>query len=180
MARRNKRPRIIGPFFLIAIVLSAGWFLWQKQQQGGPPRDAAPPVVERQVIDAGDSESVPSPDVVRSNATALGLKAEQLRRLDPVAQAYENELEPLQAQTQTAVQRFQGYQESKQGQKQVPTAEIQEQMAEIGQLSGRMVSLRQRYWEATAPILTPSQRAQALDLWRQRLSRHGEKEGTHR
>jgi Spy/CpxP family protein refolding chaperone len=170
MARPNRRPRLIGPFFLIAILLSAGVFIWQKQRNEQKLQSAPPPVVEHQVIDEPPTQSVPPPDLVLAHAKELGLTQSQRRRLDPVAKAYAGELQPLQAEMKRASQTFTAYQESKKGSKQVPLAELQAQIAELSQLSTRLVNLRQRYWEQMAPVLTGKQQAQARDLWRQNLS----------
>ena len=169
MTRPRRRPRIIGPFFLIAIVLSAGVFLWQKQQRERQLADVGPPVVERQVIDAPEADSVPPPDLVLAQAAKLGLTPSQRQRLDPLVQAYGKDLRPLQEQLQAATQRFAAYQQAQQGRKQVPVADIQSQMAEISELSGLMVSLRRSYWQQIAPILTAAQETRARELWRQSL-----------
>ncbi|MEN6643286.1 MAG: hypothetical protein ABFE08_12645, partial [Armatimonadia bacterium] len=166
-----KRPRPIGPFFLIAILLSAAIFIWQKRQNEARLQTSTPPVIEHQVIDQPETESVPSPDLVRAHADELNLTAPQLRRLDPLVQAYQRELKPLQTEADAAVKRFQSYQQQKQGQKQVPMSEIQEQMSEVSALSSRLAALRQQHWHQVAPILTPRQRAKALKLWQQTLSK---------
>lgn len=170
MARPSRRPRIVGPYFLIAIVLSAGLFIWQKRQNEQKLQNAPPPVVEHQVIDTPDTQSVPPPDLVMGRAKDLGLTDAQQERLWPVAKAYRAEALPLQAQTQAASLRFAVYQQSKAGSKQVQIAEIQAQMAQLSELSSRQVALRQGYWEQVAPILTERQRTQARDLWRQSLT----------
>lgn len=169
MARPNRRPRLIGPFFLIAILLSAGVFIWQKQRNEQVLDTAPPPVVEHQVIDAPGTQIAPSPELVSTHAKELGLTEAQSKRIEPLVKAYLAELKPLQDQTQAAAQRFQSYQQSKAGSKQVPLAEIQTQMGEVGQLSGRMVALRQQYWAQISPILTEQQRSHARELWRQSL-----------
>jgi hypothetical protein len=166
----KRRPRIIGPFFLIAILLSAGIFYWQKQKNERVLQAAPPPVVEHQVIDVPETDIAPSPEIVSSHAKDLKLTPAQSKRVEPLVKAYQAELKPLQAQTLAATQRFQSYQESRAKTKQVPMAELQEQMGELSQLSGRMISLRQQYWAQISPVLTEPQRAQARELWRQSLT----------
>ena len=170
MARPSRRPRIVGPYFLIAIALSAGLFVWQKRQNEQKLQSAPPPVVEHQMIDVPESQSVPPPDLVAAHAPELGLTQSQRQRLDSVVKAYNRERQPLQAEMQAASQSFAAYQQSKAGSKQVPVAEIQTQMAQFSQLSSRLVALRQGYWEQVAPLLTERQRTQARDLWRQSLA----------
>lgn len=165
MVRPNRRPRLIGPFFLIAILLSAGVFYWQKQKNERVLDTAPPPVVEHQVIDAPEGQIAPSPEIVTTHAKELGLTATQSKRIDPLVKAYLAELKPLQAQTQEAAQRFQAYQQSKAGVRQVPTAELQAQMGEVGELSSRMIALRREYWGQIAPMLTQEQQRQARELW---------------
>ncbi|MGE5530823.1 MAG: hypothetical protein ACM3VW_01735 [Bacteroidota bacterium] len=164
-----KRPRIIGPFFLIAILLSAGIFYWQKQKNERALDVAPPPVVERQVIDMPDTDIAPSPEIVTAHAKELRLTPAQLKRIEPLVKAYVAEMKPLQAEADAATQRFQSYQQSRAKTKQVPMAELQEQMGEVSQLSGRMLSLRRQYWEQIAPILSKEQQQQARELWAQSL-----------
>lgn len=174
---RKPRRRIIGPFFLIAIILSAALFMWQKRQNARQAAQAGPPVVERQVIDTPLTESVPPPDLVRSHADELGLQPAQIRRLDPLVASYLSDLNPLQQQLGEANLRLEAYQRKAQDRKQVPTAEIQEQMSEVSQISGRMVSLRQSYWQKLAAILNPDQQARARELWRGTLTRGNSHDG---
>jgi hypothetical protein len=168
MPRSTKRPRIIGPFFLIAILLSAGIFYWQKHRNEQALSVAPPPVVERQVIDT-DTEIAPSPEIVTAHAKELRLTGAQSNRIEPLVKGYQAELKPLQAQVQEATARFQTYQQSRLKTKQVPMAELQEQMGEVSQLSGRMLSLRRQYWGQIAPILSKEQQRQARELWAQSL-----------
>jgi len=169
MARPNRRPRIIGPFFLIAILLSAGVFYWQKQKNEMRLQNAPRPVVEHQVIAAPQTQSAPSPEVLSIHAKELGLNEAQAKRIEPLVKAYLAELKPLQAETQAAAKRFEAYQQAKAESRQVPMAELQAQMGELSALSSRMVSLRQQYWGEIAPILTEQQRWRARELWRQSL-----------
>lgn len=171
MHRPNRRYRPIGPFFLIAIVLSAAIFIWQKRQNEVSLQNTPPPIVEHQVIDGPLTESVPPPDLVRDHAAGLGLTAAQIRRLNPVVSAYEREVEPLQAEVNAAVARFRSRQEQRQEHERVQISQMQEQMSEVSELSGRLVALRRQYWQQVAPILTPAQKTAALKLWQQRLSR---------
>jgi len=168
MARPSRRPRIVGPYFLIAIVLSAGLFTWQKRQNEQKLQNAPPPMIEHQVVDT-QSDSVP-PEVVTTHAKDLRLTATQLRRIEPLVKAYQAEVKPLQAELFTASQSFASYQQSKAGSKQVSVAELQAQMSQLSELSSRQVALRQGYWEQVAPILTERQQTQARDLWRQSLT----------
>lgn len=169
MARPNRRPRIIGPFFLIAILLSYGIFIWQKHKNEQALETAPPAVLERQVIDAPETDLAPSPEIITAHAAELKLTPAQTQRIEPVVKAYVAELKPLQAETQAATARFQEYQKTRAKTKQVPMAELQEQMSELGQLSSRMIALRQQYWGQVATILTEQQRSQARELWRQSL-----------
>jgi hypothetical protein len=165
----KRRPRIIGPFFLIAILLSAGIFYWQKQKNERALDVAPPPVVERQVIDTPDTDIAPSPEIVTAHAKELRLTPAQSKRLEPLVKAYVAEMKPLQAEVQAATQRFQSYQQSRAKTKQVPVAELQEQMGEVSQLSGRMLSLRRQYWAKIQPMLAPKQQRQARELWAESL-----------
>ena len=81
MAPPSRRPRIIGPFFLIALLLSAGFLVWQKHQR--EVAVAMPPVVEHQVVGGGNSgdEVVPRPDLVLDYADDLKLSAAQRQKL---------------------------------------------------------------------------------------------------
>ncbi|MHB8995906.1 MAG: hypothetical protein ACYC63_11735 [Armatimonadota bacterium] len=167
MPRSTKRPRIIGPFFLIAILLSAGIFYWQKHKNEQALDIAPPAVVERQVIDVPETDIAPSPEILTAHAKELRLTAAQSRRIEPLVKVYVAEMKPLQAEAQAATARFQAYQQSRSKTKQVPMAELQEQMGEVSQLSGRMLALRRQYWGQIAPILSKEQQRQARELWAQ-------------
>lgn len=178
--RLPERPRTIGPFFLVAILLSAGILIWQKQQNQRRLDTLPPPRVEHQVIDEPDSASVPPPDLVQAQAARLKLTPQQLAQVDRLATAYGAELKPLQEQLASASAAYAGYQKTKQTQKQVPLAEIQAQMSEISGISTRMVALRQSYWPRLAAILSPDQQKQARRLWQEALMRPVTKQGESR
>lgn len=169
MARQSRRRRIVGPYFLVAIVLSAGLFMWQKRQHEQQSQNAPPPVIEHQVIDVPETAGAPPLELVEQSARELGLTAKQRQRLDPVLRSYRDELRPLQAEARAAGARFEQYQKSLAGARVVSTQEIQTRMAEVSQLSRRMVALRQRYWEQVSPLLTEAQRTRAGELWRESL-----------
>ncbi|MCE5237471.1 hypothetical protein LLH23_03160 [bacterium] len=166
------RRRVIGPFFIIALIVSVGVFIWQKQQTARRLADVPPPVVEHQVIGGTDLEAaaVPAPSYVQEQAQALGLSAGQLKSLAPVVTAYQEELGPLQQQMGVAVARYGQYQEAQADRQRVKVDDLRLQMAVISDLSGRMAVLRQSYWERTARLLTDNQQSAAKKLWARSLT----------
>lgn len=180
MTRPSRRPRIIGPFFLIAIVISAGLFIWQKQQNERRLRTAPPPVLERQTIQgaAPGAASLPSPEWVQQHANELQLDAKQRQALAPLVVTYQREMRPLQDQLTTALAAFGDYQRQQQGKRAVSLADVQREMSRVSELSGRMAALRQSYWGKVTPLLSSKQQAAAQKLWAESLKPHTQSKGS--
>jgi hypothetical protein len=165
--RLTRKPRIIGPFFVLAIMLSAAVFVWQKRQTEHEVAVAPPPVVEHQVqAGAGpETTAVPPPDLVWKNAARLKLTERHKQRLEPVVTAYEKQAAPLRQRLDVASREFSASQRRPNVRKPVEFAELQQQMAVVSALSGEMAALRVQYWQQIAPLLTPEQQRQARQVW---------------
>jgi hypothetical protein len=174
---RKRRP--IGPFFLAALIISAGVFIWQKQQTARQLASLPPPIVEHQTIGGTElaAAAVPPPDFVHQQAQRLGLTVTQIASLVPVEAAYQEELAPLEQQMDDAVARFSEYQQAQADRKRVKVEDVQQQMAEIAELSGRMAALRQSYWAQTAPLLSTTQQSAAKKLWAESLTPNTQTKG---
>lgn len=168
-----KRPRAIGPFFIIMLIISIGLLAWRHYVLSSVhTQPEGHPVVEHHVITGTGALAlaVPPPDMILRHAKELKLSAAQHKQLAALASAYQRDLEPLNQQMQRARASYLQYQQSVAHWRRVPGSEITKHMQEISALSGQMATLRTDYWNRLSPLLTATQRKQARTLWRKSLS----------
>lgn len=171
--RRSSKPPIIGPFFIVSLIVGLGLFLVHRTLINRQLAKLPPPVVERQRLTGAGPQATAAPDpaVVRDHAAELKLTPAQEAKLDPIVTPYLKEKADLERQLQPALKRFEEFQAQTAKRKHTDVQEIQEHMAEISQLSGEMAALRQRYWLRVKDVLTEAQRRQAEELWRRELAK---------
>jgi hypothetical protein len=165
----RKRP-IIGPFLALAILLSGGIMVWHKQRERQVQPTAPRPVVERQVItEVPAGTENPPMTLVRDRAADLRLTPQQVKTINALAAAYEEELAPLRVRAEAAASRFASGRQVP-ARKRVSAEELQRQMQPVSDYSHQMVVLRAAYWQKAARTLTEQQQEQARQLWREQLS----------
>jgi len=166
-ARRAAPRRRIGPFFLVALVVSAGVFVWQRHQTARQLETMPPPVVEHQVIGGGNDkdEVVPRPDLAVDYAADLKLSAAQRQKLEPIIARYRKEAAPLEEELALEQDRWERLDVEAMGRDRPSGQQIFEHMAKYSELSGRLTRLRYAYWPEVAKGLTARQRARARLLW---------------
>jgi hypothetical protein len=174
MDRPNRRPRIIGPFFIIALLLSVGLLTWQRQQKQHQIDVLPPPVIEHQVIGSstGSAESMPRPDLVLDRADTLKLSADQRQKLQSIIAQYRKEAAPLQEQLSVEQDRWSRVDVEAMGKDRPSGQQIAEHLARYSELSGRLTQLRYAYWPQVAPVLSAWQRHEASLLWVSELRGH--------
>jgi len=174
MARPHRRPRIIGPFFLVAIVVSAGLFMWQKRQNQRAAENAGPPVIERQVAAGADDkdEVVPRPDLVLDYAADLRLSPEQREKVEPIIARYRQEAAPLKEQLALEQDRWERVDVEAMGKDRPSGQQIAEHLAKYSELSGRLTRLRYAYWPEVEKTLSLWQRQRVSLFWVSELRGH--------
>jgi hypothetical protein len=171
MARPNRRPRIVGPFFLIALLLSAGIFIWQKQQHTQAMQTVGRPIIEHQVIggESGSGEVMPRPDLVEDYADDLKLSAAQRQKLAPIIARYRREAAPLKEQLSLEQDRWERVDVEAMGKDRPSGQQISEHLAKYSELSGRLTRLRFAYWPQVEPVLSLWQRHRVSLFWMSEL-----------
>ncbi|MEN6546565.1 MAG: hypothetical protein ABFE07_11020 [Armatimonadia bacterium] len=172
----KRRPHIIGPFFLIAILLSAGVFYWHKLQNAKEAVVAAPPVIYHQVTEstAPSTDEAPAPDpiLILRHAQELGLTGERQKQLAKIVGTYGDEVQPLKLKLEAAGRQFAESRRKADPSHPVSMSDLEQQAATVSEYSRQKVAMKQRYWRQIAPLLTTDQQRKVLELWSEFLSSH--------
>lgn len=163
----------IGPGLILALV--AIWILWPHLREEGP--GSRSPSIQRTRVDPlpNPPPTAPDPGWLLKQRQALGLSADQVRKLTRLRDRWDRDTQALREELAQATAEFERGMPAG-GERGVTMEQLRERAAPVSELSRQLVDARRAWWEEARAVLTAHQRRQAEAAWAQRFSPRGDRD----